>query len=725
MRPACSWPQALLLLLLALCPALTAAGSRLELPIGLFAGAGAGAWLAVIWFGAPRRPLARRIAWLALAGLALAGCGLILLAVTSALPPPALVSADLAAAFARLAALLRDEPAAALPPADRTLHFLVNAMPRAAAELQAAPTAGTSGARLIIGAGGALLTWLGTLALVRALIHHRSVLGWSTPLLLALALTTILGGGNGAALAIGLGLALLLALVGDFQRREQGWERARVPFSDELLFDVVLWGSLLIGLALALAWLLPLPRDTPLARAVWSRFEPPSGIAAIEQQVRGAPTPVPGPLAVGVAAVPDLPLGRSLAQGPLDQPALQVQVIPAQPPVAPLYWRTRVYDQYNGRAWNARLRRQPWSAPLPEPALPGLVSQQVTDRRPDRRDLAALPAVVAVDHQVTAGYLPTGDLSALLRADPPRSYTVWSQPAPAAALPGPDTPDLRAYLELPPNLAPRVRELAAAVGGATTPREQALNLERYLRGLPYAYTVDPLPVRGEAVEQFLFEMRRGYCTYYASAMAVMARSLGIPARLAIGYATGVAGQTPGSYTVYERHAHAWPELLIDGRWTAFEPTPIYAPPVRAAAGSPPATPLPTPAPVTPPAAGSRLIWVGATAALAFLVGLALLWWRMRLTALAPDRRAQLQLEAAGRRLGLDWPPGATLHEYAALLATHLPGESAALNQLATLLATARYSGQPLAPDDEQTLAQAGARLVASARHMPEERDGRS
>jgi len=111
-------------------------------------------------------------------------------------------------------------------------------------------------------------------------------------------------------------------------------------------------------------------------------------------------------------------------------------------------------------------------------------------------------------------------------------------------------------------MPPRVLDLAQVIAGSDTRTyDRALALESYLRGLPYSYQVQPLPGGGDAVEQFLFDMRQGYCTYYASAMAVMARSLGIPARVAIGYATGTYDQASGAYIVHEADAHAWPELV--------------------------------------------------------------------------------------------------------------------------------------------------------------------
>src|SRR5262249_9794534 len=109
------------------------------------------------------------------------------------------------------------------------------------------------------------------------------------------------------------------------------------------------------------------------------------------------------------------------------------------------------------------------------------------------------------------------------------------------------------------------------------------------------YQVVPLPSTGDAVDQFLFSMQQGYCTYYASAFALMARTLGIPARINIGYYTGSYDSGTGDYVVLERDAHAWPELYIEGRWLPFEPTPVRPLPQRNAAQPTPQT-APSPQP---------------------------------------------------------------------------------------------------------------------------------
>src|SRR5439155_1388220 len=111
------------------------------------------------------------------------------------------------------------------------------------------------------------------------------------------------------------------------------------------------------------------------------------------------------------------------------------------------------------------------------------------------------------------------------------------------------------------------------VAGAGTPYAKALALQNYLR-TRYAYSLDVPPGHDDnAMERFLFVSRRGYCEQFAGTYAAMARAVGLPSRVAVGFTPGVLARD-GKYHVSGRYAHAWPEVYVDGYgWVAFEPTP--------------------------------------------------------------------------------------------------------------------------------------------------------
>ncbi|MBI2853967.1 MAG: hypothetical protein HYX87_03485 [Chloroflexi bacterium] len=131
------------------------------------------------------------------------------------------------------------------------------------------------------------------------------------------------------------------------------------------------------------------------------------------------------------------------------------------------------------------------------------------------------------------------------------------------------------YLQLPSMLPQRVRDLAVEITRVvSTPYDKAVAIETYLRkNIPYSLMIDPPPYNRDAVDYFLFDARKGYCDYFASAMAVMLRATGVPARVASGYAPGEQTKD-GTFLVRDRNAHSWPQVYFPGHgWVEFEPTP--------------------------------------------------------------------------------------------------------------------------------------------------------
>ncbi len=112
-----------------------------------------------------------------------------------------------------------------------------------------------------------------------------------------------------------------------------------------------------------------------------------------------------------------------------------------------------------------------------------------------------------------------------------------------------------------------------ATAGALTPFDQAVALEQFLRTFPYNDQIPAPPAGVNAVNYFLFDVKQGYCDYYASSFAMMARSLGIPARVSAGYAQGEYTTEIDAYRVREYNGHSWPEVFFPGYgWVEFEPT---------------------------------------------------------------------------------------------------------------------------------------------------------
>jgi transglutaminase-like putative cysteine protease len=272
-----------------------------------------------------------------------------------------------------------------------------------------------------------------------------------------------------------------------------------------------------------------------------------------------------------------------------------------------------------------------------------------------------------------------------------------------------------------PEVRGEIRTLALQVtAGAANPYDQAAAIESYLRD-NYSYKLDPgVPWPGQdPLEYFLFRNKAGYCQYFATAMADMLRSLGIPTRLVNGYGPGKFDAKQDKYIVRESDSHTWPEAFFPGYgWIPFEPTPdpIYGLIQRGSGstGSPDtsgvASTAPTPAsepssrPDRTPAGSaptrglalpSLRTWTPVAAVL--LSVLVLLYVAMS-RYLRPETVAGVWRRATRlSRLAGVWPQlGETPIEFGDRVAGEFPEAAARIRQLAFDFAVAAYAPRSLA-----------------------------
>jgi hypothetical protein len=129
------------------------------------------------------------------------------------------------------------------------------------------------------------------------------------------------------------------------------------------------------------------------------------------------------------------------------------------------------------------------------------------------------------------------------------------------------------YLQLPENLPQRVIDLAATFTHLSNSFDKAVAIEAYLRSYPYSLDIPAPPSDQDIVDFFLFDLKQGYCDYFASAMVVLARLNGLPSRLVIGYVASIYDPAMNGYPVLEKMAHSWVEVYFPGNgWIPFEPT---------------------------------------------------------------------------------------------------------------------------------------------------------
>ncbi|MCU1372188.1 MAG: hypothetical protein JWO77_3382 [Ilumatobacteraceae bacterium] len=255
----------------------------------------------------------------------------------------------------------------------------------------------------------------------------------------------------------------------------------------------------------------------------------------------------------------------------------------------PAYWRLTSLDSFNGEIWTSSGEFKQAGGELPTDAVAGQAFRPITQKITIEA-LSAIWAPTAFEAvSVTATETPLRwdpDSSTLIvDASEPTSdglsYSVVSQvPQFSAeqldAARGTDPQGVRQrYLDLPDGFPTLAREQAAEVtGGADTRYDKALALQDWFRS-EFEYSLEPDSGHGDqAIEQFL-RSGEGYCEQFAGTFAAMARSLGIPARVAVGFTPGTASpDDPHLFRVYGKHAHAWPEVYFpETGWVAFEPTP--------------------------------------------------------------------------------------------------------------------------------------------------------
>lgn len=392
---------------------------------------------------------------------------------------------------------------------------------------------------------------------------------------------------------------LLLARL-TFLRFRRRWlqDEARVPPLVGLDLSYVIAG-VVVALIL-LAWTAPAAADVlPSARRLWDRATRPweerteKLFASLRRQ--GAT------ITVADYYGDEFPLGRGRELS--DSLVASVQV-PQAPPSVRFYWRAKVYDQYSGGRWRTdvltktervgsgasvldfpelegrRILTFTFTSPQPVKTLyvapqPRWVSRRVEvdlaenpDGTVDVASLHALPPLAAGETYVARSSLADMTVAQLREAGD--DYPAWVTDR---------------YLELPDTITARTLDLAEQIAEEReTPYDVVAAVTRYLRNnIRYTETITDTPAADqEPLDWFLFDVRAGFCNYYASSEVVLLRSLGIPARLAVGFAQGEHQRGTNVNLVYERNAHAWPEVYFPGfGWVEFEPTvsqdPIYRP----------------------------------------------------------------------------------------------------------------------------------------------------
>ncbi len=265
-----------------------------------------------------------------------------------------------------------------------------------------------------------------------------------------------------------------------------------------------------------------------------------------------------------------------------------------------MYWRAGALDWYARSVWGRsgrsvrphdggpRAEFHPYEdGVLRRSETPGLrqVRQRITLEKMDTDQLPCLPLPqrVATDG-VRLAWAAEADYSVVATSSRDSlEYEVWSEiyePRPQELREAPDTYrwflagdlDRLTWHQLSPGAMQLARELTA---DADTVYDRVVALRDWLSSSEFLYTLDvPEPESQRPVDEFLLRTRRGHCQLFASSLALMARSLGIPARVVSGYRGGVWSEPDQAYLVSNSMAHLWVEVyFIDHGWIPFDPSP--------------------------------------------------------------------------------------------------------------------------------------------------------
>ena len=406
----------------------------------------------------------------------------------------------------------------------------------------------------------------------------------------------------GYLLVVLFGLVILMAWTAQ-GRRQAHWVERSIDYP-ELWSELVTSALPIAGLVCVLAWALPpLTSGTTLKWLNELVHGPVSDTRQVFRQLLGGADLSNVPALPGESEA-SLPTSRSITNPPdlaenvvmwvwTDEPSPMSPEIAAHlppegrmAPVNKVNWRGLTYSIYTGRGWgNPSLAEKPL-VPMTDTAQSYTLTQRYEIVSAHGDTVFAANQPVSGTSGLAALYRPGAETDLAGLRGTTSQYTVTSRVIQAdeetlreapATYPSPQgdlRADLAPYLQLPDRLPQRVRSLALQItADVTTPYDKATRIETFLRTYSYTLDLPPVPEGRDLVDYFLFDAPGGYCDYYASAMVVMLRVVGVPARLASGYVRGEYDFQRGEYRVLAKDAHSWPEVYLAGiGWVEFEPT---------------------------------------------------------------------------------------------------------------------------------------------------------
>ena len=261
--------------------------------------------------------------------------------------------------------------------------------------------------------------------------------------------------------------------------------------------------------------------------------------------------------------------------------AFRVKFTDPLPSQGQLYWRAIVFDHYDGKTWSGKRSERRRVDPQSMVAASGKgVRYAVTLEPTSQRWLFTLdmPDKAPTLPDNLATFTPTMQLLAQHPIDARVRYEATSYVDYRLESDG-QLADRRAWLQLPPGFNPKTLEFAARLRAQSTQDAQLVTaILAYFHEQKFSYTLQPPLLGRNAVDEFLFDTRAGFCEHYAGAFTYLMRAMGIPARVVTGYQGGELNPVDDYLVIAQSDAHAWSEVWLEGKgWVRVDPTAAVAP----------------------------------------------------------------------------------------------------------------------------------------------------
>lgn len=384
---------------------------------------------------------------------------------------------------------------------------------------------------------------------------------------------------------------LLLMRTALYQRSRQ-WVRTEIIVPPGVSFELTRTAGIVALVFLTTIWMLPaVSKAYDPAYRIWREITRP--LDSTREKISNALAPLKSSnISNSIQFYDSFNIGRSARQE--STVVFTARAFVKDPLAYRFYWRTRSYDHYENGNWKNTIDTEvDPKTTFSQPAMDAWITRDpisfqfttqtdsmnviVTEQSPYQISQSARIFGFPIDpNEIDVDYLKP--LDPMERGTSYRVTSLKSNPTVAELqATGFIYPDWvkNNYLQLPGNFNPLIRELAQKiVSGEGNPYDRVTAITQYLRGnYQYITSLPPAPQGDDPIDVFLFEDREGFCNHFASAEVLMLRSIGIPARMVVGFAEGEFDELTGIYVVRIKDTHAWPEVYFaDHGWVIFEPT---------------------------------------------------------------------------------------------------------------------------------------------------------